>query len=449
MIATPTSELSDRELEILKLLATGASNKDIARQLVISPNTVKVHLRNIFSKIGAVSRTEATLYAIREGLVAHPAASMNGGAPPAQLWDQPLPAALPVGAAELWEHLGRYRWLATIVLVFLFLATLGGLTLAVERLTPPPTSVAQNNQPGPTFPPRWQALASLPMARSGLGAAAYGNDIYAIAGETASGVTGDVARYTPAEDAWQPAAPKPVAVTDVQAALLGEKIYVPGGRLASGQPTDLLEVYDPRRNAWEQRASLPAPRSAYALAAFEGKLYLFGGWDGAKPVATVYEYDPAVDAWRALSALPTARMFAGAAAVTGKIFVVGGYDGKQALETVLSYYPERDGDGENPWEMDAPLPAGRYAMGIISLADTVYLVGGKVSDPTPLAYTVQSDQWTPFENPPKAAGWGLALTGLQNMIYALGGEEGDPARLAGDNLRYQALYTIMIPGLSH
>src|SRR5258707_15675550 len=63
------AELSDREHEILRLVATGASNKNIAQQLVISPNTVKVHLRNIFGKIGVATRTEATLYAIRQGLV--------------------------------------------------------------------------------------------------------------------------------------------------------------------------------------------------------------------------------------------------------------------------------------------------------------------------------------------------------------------------------------------
>ena len=63
------SLLTDREIEILGQVATGASNRQIAQQLGISANTVKVHLRNIFEKTGVASRTEETLYAIQSGLV--------------------------------------------------------------------------------------------------------------------------------------------------------------------------------------------------------------------------------------------------------------------------------------------------------------------------------------------------------------------------------------------
>ena len=61
--------LSSRETEILVLVAQGKTNKEIASLLYISLNTVKVHVSNIFQKIGVSSRTEATLYAIEQGIV--------------------------------------------------------------------------------------------------------------------------------------------------------------------------------------------------------------------------------------------------------------------------------------------------------------------------------------------------------------------------------------------
>lgn len=61
--------LSPRELEVLRIAATGSTNKEIARDLDISPRTVQVHLANTFSKLGVGSRTEAVLYAIKRGWI--------------------------------------------------------------------------------------------------------------------------------------------------------------------------------------------------------------------------------------------------------------------------------------------------------------------------------------------------------------------------------------------
>ncbi len=65
----PTTEpLTERELAVLKLVAQGLSNQDIADDLVISEATVRTHVSNILGKLHLASRTQAALYALREGL---------------------------------------------------------------------------------------------------------------------------------------------------------------------------------------------------------------------------------------------------------------------------------------------------------------------------------------------------------------------------------------------
>ena len=61
--------LTARELEVLRLIARGLSNKDIASELVIAENTVRNHVRNILEKLQVRSRVEAAMYAVREKLV--------------------------------------------------------------------------------------------------------------------------------------------------------------------------------------------------------------------------------------------------------------------------------------------------------------------------------------------------------------------------------------------
>ena len=65
----PWSDLSERELEVLRLIADGMDNADIAVRLVISEKTVKSHVSNILSKLHVGDRTQAAVYAWREGVV--------------------------------------------------------------------------------------------------------------------------------------------------------------------------------------------------------------------------------------------------------------------------------------------------------------------------------------------------------------------------------------------
>jgi len=64
----PVPRLTERELQVLKLVARGLNNREIARQLFISENTVKNHVRNILEKLQLHSRMEAVFYAVREKL---------------------------------------------------------------------------------------------------------------------------------------------------------------------------------------------------------------------------------------------------------------------------------------------------------------------------------------------------------------------------------------------
>jgi two-component system NarL family response regulator len=70
----PAPVLTPRELEVLKLVARGMSNREVAEQLYISENTVKNHVRNILEKLHLHSRMEAVMYAVRKRLLDPPPA---------------------------------------------------------------------------------------------------------------------------------------------------------------------------------------------------------------------------------------------------------------------------------------------------------------------------------------------------------------------------------------
>src|SRR3990172_6656640 len=174
-----SSPLSEREREILRLVATGLANKEIASLLSISPNTVKVHLRNIFEKIGAASRTEAAMYAVREGLVE--------GLPGAPLAEA---AVLPVAQSRPWWK-SAWVWLSVLFALTIF----AGASLREwlrPRVEPTATAPSATISPAPTATPasRWQARAPMLTARSGLAAAAHQNQIYALRGGAGGGGPG-------------------------------------------------------------------------------------------------------------------------------------------------------------------------------------------------------------------------------------------------------------------
>jgi hypothetical protein len=294
---------------------------------------------------------------------------------------------------------------------------------------------------------RWRKLAPLPAGRAGMAAAAYDGQIFAIAGEGPEGVSGSVFRYSPESDSWTQLSDKPTPVADVHAVLIGEKIYVPGGRGVDGRPTNILEIYDPRRDAWLAGASLPEAISAYGLADFEGQMYLFGGWDGERTLDAVYVYDPTADTWRAGTPMALTRRDHAAVALVDKIIVLGGRNADGALKDAASYFPSRDAGGEDPWADFLDLPEERYGFGAVGVSDTIYVMGGmsenRVSDEVLFQYLYSGNVWDLFSQEEFNDVDKINLLSMGQYFYALMYDE---EFLKTNFWAYKALfYEIFIP----
>jgi DNA-binding CsgD family transcriptional regulator len=455
------SEFSERELEILRLVATGASNKEIAQQLFISTNTVKVHLKKIFSKAGLTSRTEAAMYAVRMGLsnaaqeivpVSDEAEQLELAAPGgAEVLVVDSETIVPISAIsiEAQESSARIKLVVPSQIQLLVAAVVLVLLLGLGRgIAREFTSSQTDIMPAviPTDVPRWFENAKMPTARQGLAVAAYEGDFYAIGGNTPEGVTGIVEGYSPNSKRWTAHGFKPVPVTDARAAVVGGLIFIPGGRDSSNAPTKVMEVFDPTLKRWEQRASLPVAVSAYALAAYEGRLYLFGGWDGKEYLNSVYEYDPSRDEWTGLTPMPTGRAFSAAVVAGGKIHVIGGQNDSGYVSAHETYFPDRETGTISPWRESEPLPVSRAGMGVASVADIIYVFGGESSSGgplNPLQMLPQEERWISFEQPDLQSWSHFGITSSGPYIYILGGVLEN--QISDRNLSYQAILTVIIP----
>lgn len=441
-MADELATLSDREMEILRLVATGATNQQVAQELVISVNTVKVHLRNIYAKLGVASRTEATMVAVQQGwVVVH----RPDGEDKEKEISKEVQEAGPVPALpqlERWPQVSPLKRVSLVVAMLLAtVAVLVPILLQSKANNRTLNPISEVFPTAPSGPPttRWHTRAQMPTPRTGLAVVEHSGLIYAIGGISNEGVTGKLEVYDPETDSWTTRAAKPTPAGYVSAVELGGLIYVPGGINAEQQALNTLEAYDPDQDVWLVRTPMPEPLGAYGLAALGGRIYLFGGRTGEGYADSVYRYDPGVDRWEKVSSMETARGFLGAAPLGDRIYVVGGYDDVAEFNTLDAYDPAADA-----W---TPLPAMTLPRGgvtVVPVREQLYAIGGGIA--SYLAFNERYDPrlgaWSQIETPVKEEWQGLGAAFVTPNIHAIGGWNGGNLSV---NEAYQALFQSLVP----
>ena len=423
--------LSDRELEILRLVSQGKSNKEIASDLFISVNTVKVHLSNIYQKIGVSSRTEATLYAIENKIYI-----------PSQVLIPPRESDLTTPSELIKDQ--KPSTLKFYQLMFLIIAVSGLAALGIiliNRVSRPKgiTVLGELNNN------RWTRLNDLPNPISYAASTVYNAQIYLIGGFANGIFSDDVRRFDFTDAQWENLAEKPTPAGHINAVVLGEKIYVPGGMTVGEVTTSVLEVYDPRTNSWSSKKSLPIPLCDYAIETYEGKLYIFGGRNQDIYSDKVFSYDPILDNWKEETPLSQERAFLGSDQWGGKIYLVGGSNGEETFSIVESYVPSRLGLGDTPVNLEPFLPNPGSSCQANQLVDTLFVICNN----SMMKLSPDGSKWvheTISED--FFLGEGMATATFNNSLYMIGGIDsmGQATSFYG---KFQALYSIVLPLLTN
>jgi DNA-binding CsgD family transcriptional regulator len=447
--------LSERELDVLECLVQGATNREIANELHISHNTVKVHLRNIFTKLGVSSRTEATTLALQTGLLTKSEADSAESEPISNDFlsdptEQESKSSLSPDNELQEKQSLAHRWRIPVIIfvligAFLLLALASIRFAGVFGLDGSENSATTVTVDEPLGASNWWEAQPMPRERANMALAAVGLDLYQIGGEVDAGVVSLVDVYETDSQQWRTAASKPTAVADTTAAVLFGEIFVPGGRLSDGQPTSVVEAYSPANNAWRPVAPLPKP-IAGSLALSDGNLlYLFGGWDGGQYLNDVYVYNPSEDAWQVLPAMKQERAFATGGLLANQLFVVGGLDDQSDLSTCEYYDP-----AESNWSKCPQMIMPRAAAGAAVLGnELLYVIGGGRNDFVPFGEVLDPilNEWQEIEMPMLANqdSWhDLGVANVETRIYVQGGRQGN--QILPSNFYYAPLiYRTYLP----
>ena len=456
--------LSEREMEVARLLVTGATNGEIARILVISPHTVKVHLRNVFDKLQVSSRTEASMLVVKRGWVVMEGVEVASPDAPSVEVDEEIPE-IPQ-PEPLHDRVAEPRPWQLGIVVFAVALALVGLLLPVWIATPKST-LGLLSDSGQTvlgkpvlnnLPYRWEVQAPLSQPRSRLAAVEVANQIYVIGGEGEDGVPLDLVEiYDLDTKLWRKGAPLPLPRANLAMAIHGDDLIVVGGsRLDSddaGTPNmgvamsiyDDMTRYSRTEDAWTMGGKLPMPLAGTALTVYGDTLYLMGGWNGRQMQDTMWSLplaqfeDAAPDDWQVVTHLPSAVAWFGAVMVNDLIYVVGGYDGRQELAEFATFNVT---SGE--WQQLANLTVPRGGVTLVYDGITVLALGGGWASTIQSheRYDALTDQWTTIPSPISGEWRHFGAAANAGSVYILGGWSGAYLDL---HVQFQSTFRALLP----
>ncbi len=451
--APTENPLSEREMEVARLLVTGASNAEIARDLIISPHTVKVHLRNIFEKLQVNSRTEASMLLVQRGWVHVPGVNLEGDGEevPPPVPEPAVLAAIPV-TARRWQRAYLVAALA-FSLLLLFAPYVGGLTPGSADLLSNAGKPA-TAPPAVRLEPRWSMRTPLrqPIGRHAM--ARSGPQLWVIGGEDATGsARADVWLFDLNDNEWTAGEALPVPLANLAATTLGQSIYVAGGSQNSlatnAEPvlSDQFLRFDLSEGRWATVNRLPYPVAGAALVADGESLYLVGGWDGRSMRNEIWRYSPSAggagNAWQLVGQLSKGRAFLGAEVVGGEIYVAGGYDGERELDLVEVVTPATGQIRELP-----ALATPRGGLALVYDGVALYALGGGWTQPlvNHERFDFSTNSWSNFPSPIQGEWRNLAAAGAEGQIYITGGWAGD---YIDSQLEYLSSFRALLPVISN
>ena len=448
--------LSEREMDVARLLAEGLSNGEIAHKLVLSPHTVKVHLRNIYGKLEVSSRTEATMSLVQQGWLVVEGVELAEPAPipAAPALPEPAPLAPFAPAIAPWQRI--YLMAAVLISVL----ALGLPTLLASTAAQPLDLLSDRDRltlGRPTLEslPRWEVRTPLPQARSRLDMVLLGNQLYAMGGETAQGETvGTVDLYDLTINEWSQAADLPAPVANSAAAVLGERIFLAGGSTAiqsvqadagaTSVVRDELWVFDAQAETWSAAGVLPMPLAGANLVNLYGALYLVGGWDGTALHDEVWRWVPGIEPalaedWDLVARMASPRAFMGSVGLNGLIYVVGGYDGQEELAAAMTLDVS---SGE--WAALPDLSVPRAGHALVYDGGAVVALGGGLTQAilTHERLDPAIGLWSNFQSPLAGEWRHLAAAVKDGNIHLIGGWSGDYLDL---HMQYQSRFINFLP----